>query len=102
MSDREIRAAVARQGMVAAGTAELGTRYRVPQLTARHHTQAVLNAVLPEVTTVEELLALPDGTPLIGHALTRRPYFWYLDLDMRERPDVYLRAFGPFTVWTAA
>lgn len=53
---------------------------------------AFLDAILPQVSTVEELEALPDGSLLVSEV---GPVQWYGD----NSADVIFRAFGsPLTV----
>ena len=59
---------------------------------------AVADALLPQITILDELQALPDDTWLLGTFASRQPGVW----QRGDIPDAsmhgYLDVFGPFLV----
>lgn len=74
-------------------------------LTNRDEIELIVDAILPQVTTAEELDALPIGTKLLdgnGDIWTRRIHSWWTEGDQRRQaqdwPSAYVSREAPMSV----
>jgi hypothetical protein len=70
----------------------------VQQHAYREDAAAVLDAVLPQITTVEQLRALPKRTWLLT-AIDDTPHLLLRGAMDDKHLESYLSVYGPLTVW---